>query len=244
MQFAEVLTKEEAKTVGRFAESFEAEYALSEDFPVISLAKTIECGGFTARKKSEKPKRSDPEAGAIIAPAPVLMDGHLRFEAMRAYLNRSVPEPTFNFEPRPALTQCNIPKLALAPASAKEVRLDSGDDGYCFSADDWRSQTFKPTWHTLLPSRGRAGWDLHQSHFTAALPPLPREARQAINDYSSALVLYEADWEEREQYLDPAIIVPVWRDLFSVVYSWDLTDAERDALRKASGLRNDLHIHR
>lgn len=265
MQFTEVLTRDEKKHLARFATSFEQEYALSDEFQVVSLARTLELGGFTpvhfepekkAEKKAEPPapptNTLDPSVGSGFASWIQSREEAMRQQQQRSYEEmmrqqmiaverRVVMRDLLGYAPaqeeRP-LTDWNIPKLALAPVRSPGVTLSSGGKGgmYELKAGEWKFG-FRPSWHTAFPSRGRAGFNLYRSNYEAQLPPLPREAQAVVKDFGAdkSVVLWEADWEQREQYLDPAILVPVWRDLYSVVYTWDLTDAERSALKKASG---------
>lgn len=258
MQFTEVLSRDEKKHLSRFATSFEQEYALSDEFQVVSLARTLELGGFRAMHvdPEAKPVAKAPaaamntiEPGAIGGIAQMFSrqradDARRRAydDAMRHAMEQMIYSSAMGLygstpakEEKP-LTDWNIPKLALSPVNRPAVTLASESGMYTLKSGDW-SLGFKPSWHTAFPSRGRAGLNLYRSNYSAQLPPLPREAQKAVNDFGAdkSMVLWEADWEQRDQYLDPAILVPVWRDLYSVVYTWDLTDAERNALKKASG---------
>lgn len=225
MQFTEVLTRDEKAHLSRFVTSFEQEYALSDEFQVVSLARTLELGGFTPHHREIEKK---PEAKKKKEKEPTTTHEWIVMGMSTVYFG----EPEDN-----GVTDWNVPKLALAPVRFKgEVTLSAASSGYKLAAGKW-AQAFKPSWHTpQFPNRGRAGLNLYETTYAASLPPLPREAQSAVNDFGAGkcLVLWEADWEKREQYLDPAILVPVWRDLYSVVYTWDLTEAERAALKKAS----------
>jgi len=261
MQFTEVLSRDEKKHLARFATSFEQEYALSDEFQVVSLAKTLELGGFTAMhveppakpepKKEPQIAAAQPASGFLgglgraILPSRAEQERRSFDEMMRRQmdvLSRQYYQSALGLYGSPAveetpLTDWRIPKLALAPVNSRSVALASEGGMYTLSSGDWQIG-FGPSWHTPFPSRGRAGFNLYRSSYNAQLPPLPREAQKAVKDFGAdkSMVLWEADWEQRDQYLDPAILVPVWRDLYSVVYTWDLTDAERNALKKASGI--------
>jgi hypothetical protein len=226
MEFTEVLSRQEKKHLARFVTSFEQEYALNDEFTVVSLDRTLELGGYvTKHRKVEKATAKKEEKDD---PADVL--SLYRMVMYRTTFLGEEPEDN-------GIADWNVPKLALAPIRRKEVTLSSRDGRYTYSAGDKFSTSFKPAWATQFPNRGISGLNRYESTYAAALPLLPREAQAVVKDFGAGkcLVLWEADWEQREQYLDPAILVPVFRDLYSVVYTWDLTNAERDALKKASG---------
>lgn len=230
MQFVEAdLSKEEVQSLSRFAPKFESEYALNAGYKIISLSKTIEAGGCADKKIRPKQKDSDTfywdrNPGVMQDPRDFLYGPSARMQQRYQYGDWEEPSGPVRY---------NVPALALAPSGAQAVTLTSGSDGYRYERGQW-SETVKPKWHTPF-QRGTVGDDLHRSNFESKLPPVPREAREAADDFDWSLLLWEADWEEEEQYLDPAIIVPVWKDLYAVVYTWDLTKLELSALKKASG---------
>jgi hypothetical protein len=240
MQFIEALNHDERKHIARFVTSDEQEHALSDEFQIVSLVRTLALGGYLAKHRkieTKKPKaKKEPEPTAIA-------DNSLESLIQRRYESMFI-RPVFwgvdeaREETNP-ITDWSVPKLALCPARKDRVTLTSSAAGYSFAAGKKWSLAFKPSWHTAFPGRGTLGLNRYESNYSAQTPPLPREAQKAVEDFGAdkSLVLWEADWEEKEQYLDPAILVPVWRDLYSVVYTWDLTDAERAALKKASANR-------
>lgn len=251
MELQDVLTRNEKKTLSRYATSFEAEYALNEDYGVISLAKTIELGGYIEKEAGEEPTATVYTTYRItdVAVEPIIRDNLQSLFLSRApTLNNLWQQSASQAEEtkQTGLETWHVPTLAICSAQAERVELhDVGgyrykginyeDKNFVDAGENWVTDLIKPDWYTELPQRGRAGHDLHKTHCSAKLPPLPREARDALDDFPSGLVLWEADWEREEQYLDPAIIVPVWKDLYSVVYTWDLTELERQVLEKASG---------
>lgn len=206
MQFSEVLTKEETDSISRFVDTFDAEYALSEDYPVISLAKTIEAGGYEMQLGKKEPD--------------VTIFGLRGEDDKKVYT-------------------WNVPKLALARHSMSHVYLSfsywNNDFSYQSSMPgSWMIEEnafykpAKPSWSKSPPNGGK------EIYYVSELPPLPREAKQAIEDYPTSLVLWEAEWEKRTAPLgDPAILVPLIQDLYAVAYSWDLTEVEQRALAKS-----------
>ena len=242
MQFVEAnLSKEEVQSLSRFAPKFESEYALNAGYKIVSLSKTIEAAGPTQKKI--RPKQSEPSHDQMrqigIDPAQAdprhfaQMYQQISYERAIDFSRDRQLREQFPWQHEEVRTKYNVPALGLAPSGAQGVTLTSDSDGYHYTRGNW-SERVKPNWHTPF-QRGQAGNDLHRSNFDAKLPPIPREAREAADDFDWSLLLWEADWEEEEQYLDPAIIVPVWKDLYAVIYTWDLTKLELSALKKASG---------
>lgn len=203
MQFAETLSREEVNAVSRFVDTFEAQYALEEGFQVVSLAKTLELGGFDVRWKQ----------------------GRANF----SMFGTRKDEPAESFR---------VPKLAVAPHAFPSINLLMWGSTYDFtdgSSSAWgsRASTFsraiRPSW-AITPTPGE-----YSIWFSSRLPPLPREARKAIEDYPNSLVLWEADWQQHTAPVgDPAILVPLIEDLYAVAYTWDLTETERNALIKSA----------
>ena len=247
MQLVEAnLSKEEVKSLGRFVGSVEAEYAMTEH-KVISLAKTIEAGGYVDTVTRKEPDTIDFESADFARDPRMSPDEAYRRRSYEEAMRRQLSYQRLDYETRYEMlrdgrvvperkkkkTPYHVPALAIAPHAAHKVHLNSDNQGYHFTRGNW-DYTVKPSWHTNF-SRGTFGQDLHTSQFESKLPPIPREGREAAADYGFALCLWEADWEEEEQYLDPAILVPVWKDLYAVVFHWDLTELELQALKKASG---------
>jgi len=245
MQFVEAnLSKEEVQSLSRFAPKFESEYALNAGYKIVSLSKTIEAAGPTPNKIRPKPEQPSHDQMRQLGIDPAQADPrHYAQMYQQISYDQARMGGAFRdqFQRRDAVfpwqeeapTKYNVPALGLAPSGAQAVTLSSTSEGYHYTRGQW-SQTVKPNWHTPF-QRGNAGNDLHRSDFESKLPPVPREAREEADNFDWSLLLWEADWEEEEQYLDPAIIVPVWKDLYAVVYTWDLTKLELSALKKASG---------
>jgi hypothetical protein len=136
-----------------------------------------------------------------------------------------------------------LPKLAIAPAHAKECHLTRRNDGSMTMSphERWsrkvkdvltfRENTFVfpaesfpiETWGT--PPRRRS----NNSEHVATLPPVPvhLRPRRGLENYH---VLWEAEWE-RIPPRDPYLLRRIGKaDLWLVVAHWDLTEVERAAL--------------
>lgn len=202
MQFAEVLSRDEAHALARFTEDYGVEYLLKTGSAVISLSRTLQSAGYTR----------------VAGP-----------------LQPEVVQKLFSTETRMGDGFVYaVPKLAVSAPFHEEVYYRGGQTSARF-----RSQPFgwgSGAWslEVLWRENRRTPEDIRIS---SKLPPLPLEARQALTDHPKGLVLWEAEWTVSYQPLpalgDPAIIVPVYGDLYAVAYTWDLTPVEREALAKA-----------
>jgi hypothetical protein len=116
-----------------------------------------------------------------------------------------------------------VPKLAITPSKAHEVQYRGAGKNMVFATGNWEK---------VVPSRWEMG--VNGPRFTAQAPIVPAEARAVAEQYKFCLVLWEADWQPVPVPLgDPAILIPLIGDLYAVGAVWDLTELEKEVLRKA-----------
>jgi hypothetical protein len=135
-----------------------------------------------------------------------------------------------------------LPKLALAPAMAKECRLTRYNDGRIVMSphDRWSRATKKVlnfrenTFVFPAESFPLQGWGdrkqrVNQTEHKAALPIIPIHLRpkRGLQNYH---VLWEAEWEPLPPQ-DPYLLRRIGKaDLWLVVAHWELTTVEMAAL--------------
>jgi hypothetical protein len=132
-----------------------------------------------------------------------------------------------------------LPKLALAPATAKACHLRRYNDGRIIMSpnpDFWnmsrkklvmRENTFRFPADSF--PKGWQGNYMSQSEHKAAMPMIPSHLRpkRGLQNYS---VLWEAEWEPLPPK-DPYLLRRIGlADLWVVVAHWNLTDVEMAAL--------------
>ena len=212
MQFAEAIAPEEAQVLRRFVQTEEAEKALEAKFQVVSLPRILALGGY---------KKTVPDFS--------------RFDTLEGLKTR------FSHEEIPTVGM--LPNLAVCSPRrvwGNEVYFRSRGRGrvaYCNSPSGLRD---------LVDGRGAwskdftvPGWEnapatQNNMEYHAPLPLLPKEARQALEQYPNGIVLWEADWDPVPVPIgDPAILVPLINELYAVAYVWDLTELEKKVLTKA-----------
>jgi len=114
------------------------------------------------------------------------------------------------------------PKLAIARADCKRVRLDSqwirGQRQFRFR--DRGSQR----WNIECPF----DWDKSLSA-TAQVPRIPPQHRPASTALRSYWILFEAEWRDIPR--DPMLLRRIGKDAWIVLAAWDLTDVEVSVLR-------------
>jgi hypothetical protein len=140
------------------------------------------------------------------------------------------------------LTRDFLPKLAIAPATAKQCNLARYNDGqfvmspHSFWARSkknvlaFRQNTFKfPAESFPLSQFGNPPHRTSRSDHVAIVPPIPvhLRPRRGLQNYH---VLWEAEWEPVPPR-DPYLLRRIGKaDLWLVVAHWELTEVERAAL--------------
>lgn len=132
-----------------------------------------------------------------------------------------------------------LPKLAIAPATAKACFLERSISGGATmaSSDNWRAKSNRHSWQrdtfTFPPETFPMHWDgksrAHRSNHKAQLPlvPLFSRPKRGLANYH---ILWEAEWEPIPPR-DPYLLRRIGQaDLWLVVAHWDLTEVERAAL--------------
>lgn len=133
-----------------------------------------------------------------------------------------------------------LPKLALAPADAKECRLTRYRDGQMVMSPhlEWsRKQkgnlSFNANTFVFPAESFPMSWDnkhrTNRSEHKSLLPPVPVHLRpkRGLQNYH---VLWEAEWQ-RIPPRDPYLLRRIGKaDLWLVVAHWDLTEVERATL--------------
>jgi hypothetical protein len=133
-----------------------------------------------------------------------------------------------------------LPKLALAPATAKACHIRRGKDGSMVmapSADFWRERKthlhFREETFVFPTESFPMSWDgktrNHSSEHRAAMPMIPAhlKPKRGLANYH---VLWEAEWK-RIPPTDPYLLRRIGKaDLWLVVAHWDLTEVERAAM--------------
>lgn len=129
-----------------------------------------------------------------------------------------------------------VPNLAVSRPDMKVCVFNFEKDEMVFDA-----QQASPL--RLRHKEVRGGVQDGNAHlYRVGLPPLPAEARKAVEQnggVDQTRILFEAkDWEQmrapvRPAMEDPAVIRHLVGDLWGVLFTWDLTPAERKALLRA-----------
>jgi hypothetical protein len=208
MQLAEVLTPEETKTVARFVKTEDGQKALEAKFQVISLKQVLAEGGmFTGTREV----------------------ADMDFERMRAiYEETMFRRPHWEIDEHVVTRHTRkvkgtVPKLAIAPSRAPNVTYRMTPGFLNFEIGKWSLS---------VPTKWKG--TTNETSFTAVTPIIPVEGRALMEGYKFSLVLWEADWQPVPVPVgDPAILIPLIGDLYAVGYVWDLTELEKEVLRKA-----------
>lgn len=124
------------------------------------------------------------------------------------------------------------PNLAVARASARQVRLSaSGADLMYVSDEGWRTQNRGALVnHWTVVVRGVPDTRTRTAFRSAAMvPPIPPRFRPKPQRLHLFHVLWEAEWTLQPPH-DPALVRWLGGDLWAVMATWDLTEIERAVL--------------
>lgn len=204
MQFAETLSRDEVRAVSRFVDTFEAQYALHEGFQVVSLAKTLELGGFDVRWKLSRTSFS--------------MFGTRRDE----------PAESFRV-PKLAIAPHAFPSINLSMWDSTYSFSDGSPSVWGSRAPSTFNREFRPAW-AITPTPGE--YTIWFSSRLPPLPHEARKAIGDYPN--SLVLWEADWQQHTAPVGDPAILVPLIEDLYAVAYTWDLTEVERNALVKSA----------
>ena len=135
---------------------------------------------------------------------------------------------------RRAGIKAGLPRIAIAPANEKKMRMEIGTNGISFQRQGKHSWN----WHTYvwIPRRQLSKWLKRPSEtnrvlrYEAVVPLIPADKRPKRSKYlKDYYILWEVEnWKEIPK--DPILLRRLTKTLFLVVAKWDLTEVEQRVL--------------
>lgn len=122
-----------------------------------------------------------------------------------------------------------LPKLAIAPAGAREVYWRPGRPHHLFTLDSWARSNQARSRRVDIPWAMWRALDGRSPNGQALVPQIPLRLRpkRGLANYH---ILWEAEWH-RVPPCDPILLRRIGAgDAWLVVAAWDLTEVERAAL--------------
>ncbi|NVM24213.1 MAG: hypothetical protein HWN68_20845 [Desulfobacterales bacterium] len=119
------------------------------------------------------------------------------------------------------------PKLAIAPADAKEIIFEKRNPGGGIFYDrPWQSVRLPDKTFPEWTKNGKYDWDIKNERLSTTVPiiPAPFVPEGKLGNY---FLLYEVDQWELAPPRDPILLKRISRNVFAVLACWRLTKLER-----------------